>query len=121
MADLTPNGVCYALHESPYFVWWRGYTFFFSSDSHARKFRNEVAMKCAWLDDSFRRRFKYDIQVPLLATFQFYRQVETRGFFVVSDDGEVFRCRDEVRFGGLQPSKQDLGERSNHTTPPLLG
>lgn len=121
MADLTANGVCYALHDSPYFVWWRGYTFFFSSDSHARKFRNEVAMKCAWLDDSFRRRFKFDIQVPLLASFQFYRQVETRGFFVVGDDGEVFRCRDEVRFDGLQASKAVCERPSMHTTPQLLG
>ena len=118
---VTKNGVCYDLRTSPYTVEKLGYSFAFSTAAHADRFRQDANSRIAWLADSFTRRFKYRVDVPLLAVFQLYAQVETRGFYVVDSDGREFLCRDEVGFGGLSVRSNALEEPSTRTTQPLIG
>ena len=118
---LTKHGVCYDLAVSPYVAEKLGFCFHFSTAAHARNFREKADMRIGWLNDSLSRRFKYRIDVPLLAVFQLYNQIETRGFYVVDSDGRVYSCRDEVEFGGLSARSSASGERSIPITPPLIG
>lgn len=118
---VTKNGVCYDLRTSPYTVEKLGYMFFFSTAAHADRFRQDANSRIAWLGDSFTRRFKYRVDVPILAVFQLYAQVETRGFYVVDSDGREFLCRDEVGFDGLSVRSNGSGEPSTPTMPPLIG
>lgn len=96
--ELSRGGVCYDLAETPFTFEWRGYDFHFSSAPHRSKFIETVNQKCEWLGDSFRRRFKFHVNAEWLAVFNLYRQVETRGFYVVGEGGEVYRSVEAVRF-----------------------
>ena len=97
MPDITRNGVCYAIEESPFHEDVDGYRFYFSSETHRRKFFEKAAIRKSWLTDSLSRRFHLHIDASLLAIFQLYGQVESRGFYVVSGRGEEFRCLDQLR------------------------
>lgn len=103
---VTKNGICYDLSESPYWYEWRGFTYYFSSPSHLRKFASEVRSKELWLNDSFNRRFKFTFYVDSLADLNLYRQIETRGFRVVTNDGmeytspwQIVVCIDTQKMG----------------------
>jgi len=84
---ITKSGVCYTLSDSPFTYEWRGITYFFSSESHRRRFMEKVRAKEEWLDDSLSRRFKCTVHLPILANIQLYTQIETRGFYIQTDDG----------------------------------
>lgn len=103
---VTKNGICYDLKTSPYNAYVCGYTFFFSSPAHMRKFMAGYERKQEWLADSLMRRFVFEIDVELLAVFHFYRQIETRGFLVLSESG-VFECPENITFRGMKPSVND--------------
>lgn len=91
MAELTKNGVCYNLPESPYYTVTEHFTFYFSNIYHKRKFDGGLIAKQEWLSDSLTRRFKLRMTADDLAALHFYRQVETRGFFVVDVYGREYR------------------------------
>ena len=93
---LTKHGVCYNLEESPYFFEWRGLTYYFSSPHHLKKYKNEVRAKELWLNDSFNKRFKLTFYVETLADLNLYRQIESRGFRVVTNDGMVYNAPWEI-------------------------
>lgn len=99
MAELTRNGVCYDLEASPYTFGWRDYRFHFSSEPHRRRFMERVRERELWLNDSMTRRFKYRADFSLLAVFQLYSQVETRGFYVRDlGSGATYGSVADVRF-----------------------
>ena len=83
---LTRNGVCYNLQETPYTYEWRGITYHFSSPNHRAKFIRELKKKEMWLNDSLSRRFKVTVKMEILADIQLYTQVETRGFYIITND-----------------------------------
>lgn len=87
---ISKNGVCYDLRESPYVFAWRGMAFYFSSQPHKDKFVREVIKREQWLDDSLSRRFKCTIHLPVVADIQWYVMVESRGFYIVTDDGAEY-------------------------------
>ena len=87
---ISRNGVCYDLQSSPYKYEWRGMVFFFSSESHRSKFIRNLREKELWLDDSLSRRFKCTVHLPILADIQLYTQIETRGFYVQTNDGAEY-------------------------------
>lgn len=87
---ISRNGVCYDLQNSPYKYEWRGMVYFFSSESHRAKFIRNVREKEMWLDDSLSRRFKCTVHLPILADVQLYTQIETRGFYVQTNDGAEY-------------------------------
>ncbi len=83
---ISRNGVCYDLTATPYTYEWRDITYHFSSESHRRKFVDNVRAKEMWLNDSLSRRFKCTVDLPIVADIQLYTQVETRGFYIVTND-----------------------------------
>lgn len=88
---LSKNGVCYNLPETPFIYEWRGLRYHFSSASHRDKYVDNVRKKEMWINDSLSRRFKCTVDLPLLADIQLYTQVESRGFYVVSNDGAEYK------------------------------
>lgn len=98
-ANLTPYGVCYDLSDSPFTYRVGGYQFNFSSVKHLEAFQAKLDVKTEWLSDSLSRRFKMPINATLLATFQLYNQVETRGFFVYDlVNGVIYMAADQIKF-----------------------
>ena len=98
MMEKTKNGVVYNVGESDYKVLRNGYLFRFSSQKHKEKFVENVRIKEEWLCDSLSRRFKVKIDAKLVADFQLYIQIETRGFHVENvESGEVYKCRTDVQ------------------------
>lgn len=83
MAELTRHGVCYDLEGSPYTAECEGFVFHFSSVPHMDKFMRETRKREEWLNDSLSRRFRFRVDASIIAVFQLYHQVETRGFYVV--------------------------------------
>lgn len=96
MGNLTRSGVCYEVCDSPFYQDWKGYRFYFSSEVHRRNFFNKACIREEWLSDSLSRRFHFKIDASLIAVFQLYHQIETRGFFVIDDEGHEFTCLSEI-------------------------
>lgn len=122
---LTPYGVCYNLEESPFYTdfiyttYWseRHFRFFFSSHKHKESFEAKLQVRVPWLIDSMTRRFGMTLEMGIVAVFQVYNQVETRGFYVVDrEDGTEWRSADQVVFGGLQVSWKDSTAKAETTT-----
>lgn len=90
MARLTNQGVCYDLTETPYTYDWRGVTWHFSSAPHRGKFVRELRKRENWLRDSLSRRFGCTVQLDIVADIQLYRQIETRGFYLITNDGAEY-------------------------------
>lgn len=100
---LTKNGICYDLKESPYFCSVGFYKFFFSSPAHLVKFRKELEANRDWLNDSMTRRFKFEMQMDLLADFSLYRKIETRGFLIINEStGVAYECPKSIEFHGMK-------------------
>lgn len=111
MTKITAYGVCYNVAESPYIEELHGYRFFFSSMPHLKKFREMWNEREAWLDDSLSRRFKYSIHADMLAVFQLYQQIETRGFHVEAYFGSVWEAPEEVEFKvSVMPNRSQWGD-----------
>lgn len=100
---LTKNGICYDLKESPYSCFVGFYKFFFSSPAHLVKFRKGLEANREWLNDSMKRRFKFDMDMELLADFSLYRKIETRGFLIVNEStGVAYECAENIEFRGMK-------------------
>ncbi len=97
MASLTRNGVCYSIMDSPFYQDYGGYRFFFSSETHRSKFFEKARIREEWLTDSLSRRFHFKFDASLLAIFQLYDQVESRGFYVVCEGGQELNSLDDVK------------------------
>lgn len=95
---LSKYGVCYDLAESPYTAEVLGFVFRFSTANLQRRFMESARVRCEWLTDSLGRRFHYSVQADVLALFQLYEQVESRGFYVEAPDGAVYRSTGDVGF-----------------------
>ena len=114
MPDITRNGVCYTIEHSPFYEEVDGYRFYFSSETHRRKFFEKARIRQNWLTDSLSRRFHFHLDASLVAIFQLYSQVESRGFYVVSERGEEFSCLEQLRFqlDGIAPQPPALSRAS---------
>ena len=97
MASVTRNGVCYDLSRSPYVAEVGDYALHFSSVPHLRRFERDLEKVRLWLTDSLSRRFHMSVDASLLAMLNLYRQVETRGFYVVNVwSADVYRRPEDV-------------------------
>lgn len=96
MAELTPSGVCYDLPNSPFVQSYKGFKFYFSSETHREKFIRTVKIKEEWLNDSLTRRFKFNVSAEWIAIFQNYIRIETRGFHVVDNEGRVWKSKEDL-------------------------
>ena len=113
MVEITNNGVCYDLENTPYIIERDGIEYHFSSETHRGKFVREVRKREDWLTDSLSRRFKCRFDASKLAALQLYSQVETRGYFVIVG-GEVVKCRGEVQLAGTTLNSQDCARQYQH-------
>lgn len=99
---LTKNGICYDLKNSPYFCFVGSYRFFFSSPAHLNRFKAGLETNRDWLNDSMTRRFKFEMQMDLLADFSLYRKIETRGFLIIDEStGVAYECPGNIEFRGM--------------------
>lgn len=96
MARLTNQGVCYDLTETPYVHEHNGIVWHFSSVPHRNKFRREVRKRELWLNDSLSKRFGCTMMLDLVADIQLYKQVETRGFYLVTNDGAEYFAPESI-------------------------
>lgn len=114
MVKLTNQGVCYDLTDTPYVVEHNGIIWHFSSAPHRNKFRREVRKRELWLNDSLSKRFGCTILLDLVADIQLYKQVETRGFYVVTNDGAEYTAPESIVIApneliiGIVPSSDTL-------------
>lgn len=95
---LTRSGICYNLKDSPFRVEYKGFMFYFSSLAHRDNFAERVNGRVEWLNDSLSRRFHVRIDTGMLALFQLYMQVETRGFYVIDCMGDACDSIDDYDF-----------------------
>lgn len=113
MAKLTNQGVCYDLTDTPYVVEHNGIIWHFSSVPHRNKFRREVRKRELWLNDSLTKRFGCTMMLDLVADIQLYKQVETRGFYVVTNDGSEYTSPESIV---IAPNELIIGIVPSSTT-----
>lgn len=106
---ITRNGVCYALPFSPYTCSLYEMTFHFSSENHMDKFLTERDEFIEKINDSLSARFKVAVDAKELATVLFYKKVETRGFYISTEEGNA-TCLEELEFSGQINSLPSYGE-----------
>lgn len=117
----SKNGVFYELKESPYSFMYGDCTFFFSSRKHLSSFMDKIYVRTQWLDDSTEKRFHFQVNMRLVAAFQLYFAVETRGCYVVLGDGEELTCKESLILNGLRASVRASTPQSESTTTPFDG
>lgn len=113
MAKLTNQGVCYDLTDTPYMVEHNGIIWHFSSVPHRNKFRREVCKRELWLNDSLTKRFGCTMMLDLVADIQLYKQVETRGFYLVTNDGAEYTSPESIV---IAPNEMIIGIVPNSNT-----
>ena len=114
----TKDGVFYDMEHSPYKTMYGDYTFHFSSRKHLSSFLDKLTVRIEWLNDSLAKRFKFNIDARLIALFQLYFQVETRGCYVVLPKGRTLTCRENLVLNGLQASASASTQPQGGTTTP---
>ena len=117
----SKDGVFYDMEHSPYKTMYGDYTFHFSSRKHMSSFLDKMPVRLDWLTDSVSKRFHFYVDADLIAMFQLYFQVETRGCYVKLADGEVLRCKENLRLHGLKASVRASTPQSESTTTPFDG
>ena len=101
MVRISPHGVCYDIENSPFAYERNGIVFRFSSERHLNKFMDNVSKKEEWLSDSLSRRFHVSVDASVLADFQLYYQVETRGCSIQLPDGGEISWQEEIAISCL--------------------
>lgn len=107
--SLTKHGICYDLTKSPFTVcMWYGQNviYAFSSEKNKEKFINKLEANREELTNSLYKRFKMELDIPLLCDIRLYDSIENRGFYI-EVDGKVLRCLEEVTLAGIKISNED--------------
>lgn len=83
MPEVSRRGIYYRLDKSPYIVKYGPLTFYFSSQLYRQKFFDGVQAEIDIYN--YRKTVKTRIKSTAIYTpaFEFYRHIETRGFYVV--------------------------------------
>ena len=110
MDKATRNGIYHNLERSPYHVTIGGMTYWFSSVFYMQKFQELLQGNRKRLNASLTKRFKVDVDVPVLCDLVLYSTVEKRGFRVESE-GELGLCLNSLRFGGGRVTARTLTKR----------
>lgn len=101
---ISRYGVAYNLSGSPYRYDFADYVFCFSTAAHRDKFAEKLTSQIQWLEDSMRHRFMFNQDLDMQAAFHWYRKVESRGFCIISPDGEEWLCPENIEFHGTKVS-----------------
>lgn len=78
------SNVCYNLFKSPYHTQYKNYTFYFSSQFNKDRF--DIKIKPYIETETFKLNSKYhaEIHSEIVLALNLYRQIEKRGFYVLS-------------------------------------
>lgn len=102
---ITKNGVCYDLTISSYRYTKDNLTFVFSSQLHLDKFKKKLKENRDIINYSLTKRFNFNVDVSQLADVVLYRKIETRGFLIITPDGNEL-CQKSLLFvGGKMTAK----------------
>lgn len=95
----TRNGVCYDLQRSTYRAKVDGLTYVFSSKLHLDKFKKKYRENRDIVNYSLSKRFNVAVDVSQLADIVLYRKIETRGFLIVTNEGNEL-WQENLRYAG---------------------
>ena len=103
---ISRNGVYYDLTMSMYRYKVDNLTFVFSSKLHLDKFKKKLKENRDIINYSLTKRFNITVDVSQLADIVLYRKIETRGFLIVTDEGNEL-CQNNITFVGGEVTIQN--------------
>ena len=97
---MTKRGIYKDLRFSDYTVWAEGYTFYFSSTVYCDKFLNAIDDEIVRFNKAINVIYKnpFPLDLKLLAIIRYYIKIETRGFYIINDQGETITCPKSLNF-----------------------
>ena len=101
----TRNGVCYDLTLSEYRHTIGDLTFVFSSQLHLDKFKVKLRDNRNTINRSLSKRFNLTVDVSKMADIVLYKKIETRGFLIVTNEGNELWQNNMQYVGGKVTSK----------------
>ena len=105
---MTRDGIFYNLKESHHTYVMDGYTFYFSSSNHVKKFKENVSKEISSINSSLTNRFGHSVQLDILGIIRRYTKVETRGFLIYdSISGVWFECLNQITLNGERLTKKN--------------
>jgi hypothetical protein len=110
---VTRNGIYYKLKESPYHVTLCGMTYYFSSRFYRTKFAEFIDSNRVDINQSLSKRFKMDINLPVLCDLVLYSKTEKRGFFVTTEEGGELAWPISLRYAGGRVTVTTLTRKSD--------
>lgn len=105
----TRNGVCYDLNVSDYKMTVDNLTFVFSSKLHMTNFTKKYKENRDIINYSLSRRFNLPVNVDELADVVLYKKIETRGFLIMTNEGNKL-CQKSLKCGGLKVTAKDYSK-----------
>lgn len=83
MPDISKRGIYYRLEQSPYTYTYGALTFYFSSPVYRDKFADQLKAEIDIYN--YRKTVRSGIRSTAIFTpaFEFYKKIETRGFYVI--------------------------------------
>lgn len=97
---ISRNGVYYDLNLSNFRYKSGNLIFVFSSKLHLDSFKKKYKENRDIINYSLSKRFKCKVDVSQLADVVLYRKIETRGFLIVTIEGNQI-CQNNITFDGL--------------------
>jgi hypothetical protein len=97
----TRNGIYYDMTKSPYRIKPpdTNLTFVFSSDLHLTKFEEQYKANRNEFNMKYSVRFRLDIDMKVLPDILLYKKIETRGFLIVDEGGQMI-CQENLKLTG---------------------
>lgn len=99
--------VIYNLKETPFVFELDGITYAFTSAFHREKYINMYKSKRDEITNFMYRRYCFRMDVNLLSDLFLYKQIETRGFYIIDNKGVSYECLSDIILNGLNLTKQD--------------
>lgn len=88
------------LKESPYKFRIPPYTYYFSTNGHVEKFKTYLDQHRKETAHRLAKRYKVNVDCPLLSDMNLYCEIENRGFYIKDDDGREYTCQQGVKLNG---------------------
>lgn len=98
--------IAYDFNHSPYRLYVGGLWFVFSSENHIKKFKERLDKSRDKISASLSNRFNIFIQCDAIADIMLYREIEKRGFLIITAEGEKITCLNKVQFVGGKLTKK---------------
>lgn len=104
---LTRGGkIAYDFNCSPYKAHIDGLQFVFSSENHVKKFKERLDKSREKISSSLSNRFNIFIRCDGIADIMLYKEIEKRGFLIITAEGEKITCLNKVQFVGGKLTKK---------------